>query len=180
MEFHYLFQALISVNLKFLQKFRFLKKNFDSNYFISDGPRERPRLQLAKRTAPVETEGDKTANSAIFGGAKPVDTTAKEREIEEKLKATENAKNEGRTKKLSERSSGDEERAPAAPSKNIFGNAKPVDTTKREREIEEKLRKVDVNDDNKEPKSAPKKIEKRENSPPAMKKAEEKKPPVSF
>ena len=141
-------------------------------------------MQLAKRTAPVETEGDKTANSAIFGGAKPVDTTAKEREIEEKLKATENAKNEQRTKKLSERSSGDDERsapAPAtAPSKNIFGNAKPVDTTKREREIEEKLRKVDVNDDNKEPKSAPKKIEKRENSPPAMKKAEEKKPPVSF
>ena len=171
---------MISVNLKFLQKFRFFKKNFDSNYLISDGPRERPRLQLAKRTAPVETEGDKTANSAIFGGAKPVDTTAKEREIEEKLKATENAKNEGRTKKLSERSSGDEERAPAAPSKNIFGNAKPVDTTKREREIEEKLRKVDVNDDNKEPKSAPKKIEKRENSPPAMKKAEEKKTPVSF
>ena len=174
---------MISVNLNFLQKFRFFKKNFDSNYLISDGPRERPRLQLAKRTAPVETEGDKTANSAIFGGAKPVDTTAKEREIEEKLKATENAKNEGRTKKLSERSSGDEERAPAAPSKNIFGNAKPVDTTKREREIEEKLRKVDVNDD-KEPKSVPKKIEKRDSEPrsitPTMKKAEEKKPPVSF
>ena len=154
---------------------------------ISDGPRERPRLQLAKRTAPVETEGEKSANSAIFGGAKPVDTTAKEREIEEKLKATENAKNEQRTKKLSERSSGDDERsapAPAAaPSKNIFGNAKPVDTTKREREIEEKLRKVDVNDD-KEPKSVPKKIEKRDSEPrsitPTMKKAEEKKPPVSF
>merc|ERR1711976_70943 len=91
--------------------------------------------------------------------------------------AAENAKNEQRTKKLSERSSGDDESGP--PAKNIFGQAKPVDTTKREREIEEKLRKVDVNDDkDAQPKSAPKKIEKREQrSPPVMKKAEEKKPP---
>ena len=141
-------------------------------------------MQLAKRTAPVENAGE-TANAAIFGGAKPVDTTAKEREIEEKLQkqqqAAENAKNEQRTKKLSERSSGDDESGP--PAKNIFGQAKPVDTTKREREIEEKLRKVDVNDDKdappQPPKSAPKKIEKREQrSPPVMKKAEEKKPPV--
>ena len=151
------------------------------HFCISDAPRERPRLQLAKRTAPVENAGE-TANAAIFGGAKPVDTTAKEREIEEKLQkqqqAAENAKNEQRTKKLSERSSGDDESGP--PAKNIFGQAKPVDTTKREREIEEKLRKVDVNDDkDAPPKSAPKKIEKREQrSPPVMKKAEEKKPPV--
>ena len=47
-----------------------------------DTPKERPRLQLQKRTAPVEPA---SASSAIFGGAKPVDTAKKEQEIEEKL-----------------------------------------------------------------------------------------------
>jgi len=143
-----------------------------------DAPRERPKLQLSKRTAPVENAGE-TGSSAIFGGAKPVDTTAKEREIEEKLQkqAAENAKNNERTKKLSERSSDNDDNA--APAKNIFGQAKPVDTTKREREIEEKLKRVDVNEDDKPShKSEPKKIEKRpQRSPPPMKKAEEAKAP---
>merc|ERR1711879_574980 len=49
-----------------------------------DTPKERPRLQLQKRTAPVEP-APASASSAIFGGAKPVDTAKKEREIEEKL-----------------------------------------------------------------------------------------------
>ena len=130
----------------------------------------------------MENAGE-TTSSAIFGGAKPVDTTAKEREIEEKLEkqAAENAKNNERTKKLSERSDrSDDDNAP--PPKNIFGQAKPVDTTKREREIEEKLKRVDVNDEDKKPshKSEPKRIEKRpQKSPPPMKKAEETKPPVS-
>ena len=152
----------------------------NSYILLLDAPRERPKLQLSKRTAPVENSSD-TANSAIFGGAKPVDTTAKEREIEEKIQKqqAENAKNEGRTKKLSERSSDNDNET--APSKNIFGSAKPVDTTKREREIEEKLRKVDVNEDrnSSQHKSEPKRIEKRpQRSPPPMKKAEEAKPPV--
>ena len=53
-------------------------------YWISDTPKERPRLQLQKRTAPVEP-APASASSAIFGGAKPVDTAKKEQEIEEKL-----------------------------------------------------------------------------------------------
>lgn len=48
--------------------------------------RERPKLQLQPRTKPVEESKDEsTASSSVFGGAKPVDTASKEREIEEKL-----------------------------------------------------------------------------------------------
>ena len=48
--------------------------------------RERPRLQLQPRTKPVEERKEEpTTGSSVFGGAKPVDTAAKEREIEEKL-----------------------------------------------------------------------------------------------
>ena len=52
-------------------------------------PRERPKLQLAKRDeahAAAEEHKDAAAKSSIFGGAKPVDTTKREKEIEEKLK----------------------------------------------------------------------------------------------
>lgn len=48
--------------------------------------RERPKLQLKPRTAPKEdTPAPAPTRSSIFGGAKPVDTAAKEKEIEEKL-----------------------------------------------------------------------------------------------
>jgi len=95
----------------------------------SEGARERPRLQLAKRTVPTDKPVEDpapAAASSIFGGAKPVDTAKKEREIEEKLKAT--------TIK--------EPEPPKKPtSTDIFGAAKPVDTARKEREIEERLRK---------------------------------------
>ncbi|XP_023030394.1 uncharacterized protein isoform X2 [Leptinotarsa decemlineata] len=51
-------------------------------------PRERPRLMLAPRSKPVETLPVKTEtvpSASIFGSAKPVDTSQREREIEEKL-----------------------------------------------------------------------------------------------
>jgi len=94
-------------------------------------PRERPRLQLAKRTVPAEEAAESVeekpqASSAIFGGAKPVDTARKEREIEEKLKSV----------------APKEPEPPKKPTAtDIFGAAKPVDTSKREREIEERLKK---------------------------------------
>ena len=48
--------------------------------------KERPRLHLQPRTKPVEDNKDETVSgSSVFGGAKPVDTASKEREIEEKL-----------------------------------------------------------------------------------------------
>ena len=55
-------------------------------------PPERPRLQLQPRTKPPEdTSGGRErgeggrASSSIFGQAKPVDTVARDREIEERL-----------------------------------------------------------------------------------------------
>lgn len=47
---------------------------------------ERPKLQLAPRTLPVEESNAPVASSSIFGSAKPVNTAAREREIEERLK----------------------------------------------------------------------------------------------
>ena len=84
---------------------------------------------------------------------------------------------------------------------SIFGDAKPVDTSKKEREIEEKLKHVDIDDDKKQQprnsgprihsdsKPDPKKNnnpnrdggddKKSPRSPPPMKKMEDAKPPVS-
>ncbi|RZB84918.1 RRM 1 and/or eIF-4B domain containing protein [Asbolus verrucosus] len=54
-------------------------------------PRQRPKLVLTPRTRPVESEPEKVASStAIFGNAKPVDTSARERQIEERLLAKDN------------------------------------------------------------------------------------------
>nr|CAB3241784.1 eukaryotic translation initiation factor 4B [Phallusia mammillata] len=86
--------------------------------------RERPQLKLQPRQKPVADENASTRSSSIFGSAKPVDTTAKEREIEEKIgKKETNVKEPVAEKK----------------STNIFGSAKPVDTAAREREMEEKI-----------------------------------------
>ena len=60
-------------------------------YTTLNSPPERPRLQLQPRTKSLgntsdgrEREGGR-ASSSIFGQAKPVDTAAREREIEERL-----------------------------------------------------------------------------------------------
>ena len=59
---------------------------------VSTTPPERPRLQLQPRSKPLgdtssgrERGGGGRASSSIFGQAKPVDTAAREREIEERL-----------------------------------------------------------------------------------------------
>lgn len=93
------------------------RKKIECLEFFSEEPSEprtRPKLNLQKRTIPLETEGEQPAkpveeteestdeaaapaapapapaptassNANIFGAAKPVDTAAKEREIEERL-----------------------------------------------------------------------------------------------
>lgn len=51
-------------------------------------PRERPKLVLTPRTKPVENvpvNKESVPSASIFGSAKPVDTSQREREIEEKL-----------------------------------------------------------------------------------------------
>ncbi|XP_037517508.1 eukaryotic translation initiation factor 4B isoform X2 [Rhipicephalus sanguineus] len=68
----------------------------DSSGFADSAPRERKKLQLKPRSVPVEAtkeaaavpkapEPAPKASSAIFGGARPVDTAAREREIEARL-----------------------------------------------------------------------------------------------
>ena len=65
--------------------------------------KERPRLQLQPRTKPVEeTKDEPVSGSSVFGGAKPVDTAAKEREIEEKL-ARQKLEDEARLKQEKEK-----------------------------------------------------------------------------
>lgn len=95
-------------------------------HFRREAPRERPKLQLSKRTAPVEEAGAPSSSSSIFGGAKPIDTSKREQEMAEKLEAA--------TIKESEPPKG-------ATNADIFGSAKPVDTAAKEREIEEKLKR---------------------------------------
>jgi translation initiation factor 4B len=121
-------------------------------------------LQLAKRSgAPVDSPSGESSSASIFGAAKPVDTAKKEREIEEKLQQKReikrDIKRENRSRTTSEKSGSEDgggqhaetgEKAAAQPppaSKarpSIFGQAKPVDTSKKEREIEEKLKKVEI------------------------------------
>merc|ERR1719474_481752 len=50
-----------------------------------EAPKERPRLALAPRSKPMEDSEGGSSQSSIFGGAKPVDTVKKEKEIEDKL-----------------------------------------------------------------------------------------------
>ena len=47
---------------------------------------ERPKITIAPRSVPIEDASSNVVQSSIFGGAKPVNTAAKEREIEERLK----------------------------------------------------------------------------------------------
>merc|ERR1712226_431679 len=112
---------------------------------VQEPPKERPRLALAPRSKPKEEEGEEgsTAPASIFGGAKPVDTVQKEKEMDEKL---------AREKEEKERA---REEARKAPKSNPFGAAKPVDTLKKEQEIESKLSKLSVKPEEKEVEKAP-------------------------
>lgn len=73
------------------------------SFFFRIVVKERPRLQLQPRTKPVEeTKDEPVSGSSVFGGAKPVDTAAKEREIEEKL-ARQKLEDEARLKQEKEK-----------------------------------------------------------------------------
>ncbi len=65
----------------------------------SDPPAERPRLQLQPRSKPKE-ETDTASPSAIFGGARPVDTAAKELErLKREEEEEKQRKEEGKQRK---------------------------------------------------------------------------------
>nr|XP_033792220.1 eukaryotic translation initiation factor 4B isoform X5 [Geotrypetes seraphini] len=67
------------------------RRDFDRDRRDFDrGPSQRPKLNLKPRSAPKEEDlssGSSQSSQAasIFGGAKPVDTAAREREVEERL-----------------------------------------------------------------------------------------------
>ena len=102
-------------------------------------------MNLKPRSISIESESPSSAVSSpsIFGGAKPVDTAAREREIEEKLRKQ-------REKKEEEEETRKEEEEKRAKASSVFGAAKPVDTAARERQIEEKLRKMSEEQEKKE------------------------------
>merc|ERR1711936_1354723 len=136
----------------------------DRNRSSPEAPKERPRLQLkprSDRTASSE-EKETSSKSSIFGAAKPVDTAKKEAEIDQKLQETQprvrtidlasKRRDEEERRRSSEREKDDkttteirkntEDIKPQKP--NIFGSATPVDTSAREKEIEEKLKKQNL------------------------------------
>merc|ERR1719483_480154 len=93
----------------------------------------RPKLKLQPRAKPEEKTENKEnsqpqAMSSIFGSAKPVDTSAREKEVmQPRVKVVEEKKEKN-----------------SQPSASPFGSAKPVDTSAREKEIEEKLNTMPV------------------------------------
>lgn len=57
---------------------------------FNSGPPQRPKLNLKPRSTPKEDDSSASTSqssraASIFGGAKPVDTAAREREVEERL-----------------------------------------------------------------------------------------------
>ncbi|XP_056647204.1 eukaryotic translation initiation factor 4B-like [Diorhabda sublineata] len=98
----------------------FTRRDDRDSELQSSEPRERPKLVLTPRTKPVENvpvNKETVPSASIFGSAKPVDTSQREREIEEKLareadKPRENSKDREKEKKLedTERKNIDKER----------------------------------------------------------------------
>ena len=59
-------------------------------FFPNLGPPQRPKLNLKPRSTPKDDDSSASTSqssraASIFGGAKPVDTAAREREVEERL-----------------------------------------------------------------------------------------------
>lgn len=72
-------------------------------------PKERPKLNLQKRTVSTAVEGESAANSATdskaspFGAARPIDTAAREREVAEKRELAIRQKKEADQKEKEEK-----------------------------------------------------------------------------
>lgn len=65
-------------------------KTYYLRVLFAVGPPQRPKLNLKPRSTPKEDDSSASTSqssraASIFGGAKPVDTAAREREVEERL-----------------------------------------------------------------------------------------------
>ncbi|PLW13486.1 hypothetical protein PCANC_15613 [Puccinia coronata f. sp. avenae] len=122
-------------------------------------PPTRRKLELSARTV-TSSDGTSTPPTSVvtnkpspFGAAKPIDSTEREKAIQEKLdreRAELSAANSPKpAANLDEKSTSEGEpkaspsvttsAAPKAPKPNPFGSAKPVDTLQKELEVEQKL-----------------------------------------
>ncbi|XP_048238555.1 eukaryotic translation initiation factor 4B-like isoform X1 [Haliotis rufescens] len=168
-----------------------------------EAPKERPRLQLQPRSKPSDGTGAEERKSSIFGSAKPVDTSAREREIEDRLQRErqmishryddekenrnyDNRPTGSRTRRDSDRSDGGskrERRLSSSSGKGVRPGPPPV-TSQRSRRDSELSNHSDVfNDDKEEPKPAtsPKKEDssKLVDAPPPKENAWSRRPPSS-
>ncbi|KAJ8952714.1 hypothetical protein NQ318_021032 [Aromia moschata] len=120
-----------------------------SCFLILAEPRERPKLNLAPRTKPIENvpvKADTVPSAAIFGAAKPVDTSQR-KEIEEKLAKGLTGSREGSRDRKTTHSSDEGER-------------RTIERSRPPRKIEDSPKRS--NDDKKPPRSDNKSPEKGE------------------
>ncbi|XP_018578124.1 eukaryotic translation initiation factor 4B [Anoplophora glabripennis] len=142
-------------------------------------PRERPKLVLAPRTKPVENvpvKAESVPSASIFGSAKPVDTSQREREIEERLAKEHSNKSRDASK---ERSSHVEDSE-----KKIIERSRPPrkieDSPKRDNDEKKTPRtefKSPDKNDNRNKIDKPKREEKKEKHEKEMSKFSEPEPP---
>uniref|UniRef100_A0A8C6ZZ90 Eukaryotic translation initiation factor 4B n=1 Tax=Nothoprocta perdicaria TaxID=30464 RepID=A0A8C6ZZ90_NOTPE len=120
------------------------------------GPTQRPKLNLKPRSAPKEEETavapapQSSRAASIFGGAKPVDTAAREREVEERLQKEQEKlqrqleddkriERRPRERHPSWRSEENQERSRTGSESSQTGNSGPPGTSTRRRESEKSL-----------------------------------------
>ncbi|XP_076250153.1 eukaryotic translation initiation factor 4B-like isoform X2 [Rhynchophorus ferrugineus] len=141
-------------------------------------PRQRPKLKLAPRTKPIQqqpvTEAPKPVGSAsIFGNAKPVDTTERDREIEEKLRQQqERLVGENKDKKVEHKDRSGDNSTERKPMERARPTARP-DNKDRDRPEDREARSEDRKGDDDQQRSPPSKNDNR--SPDDRRKLE--KPP---
>uniref|UniRef100_A0A286XA05 Eukaryotic translation initiation factor 4B n=1 Tax=Cavia porcellus TaxID=10141 RepID=A0A286XA05_CAVPO len=110
------------------------------------GPPQRPKLNLKPRSTPKEDDSSASTSqssraASIFGGAKPVDTAAREREVEERLqKEQEKLQRQLDEPKLERREETQEwERSRTGSESSQTGTSAPSGRNARRRESEKSL-----------------------------------------
>ncbi|KAF4551228.1 RNA recognition motif-containing protein 6 [Elsinoe fawcettii] len=114
-------------------------------------PAERPRLNLAKRTvseAPEAASASSDSKASPFGAARPIDTSAREREVEEKRQLAIRQKREADDKAR------EEKKAAAAKSPTDSAAPTPKENGARGSVSERKRSTAQGNDDDEKPRAA--------------------------
>ncbi|XP_028929683.1 eukaryotic translation initiation factor 4B isoform X2 [Ornithorhynchus anatinus] len=130
------------------------------------GPMQRPKLNLKPRSAPKDEDPSASTSqssraASIFGGAKPVDTAAREREVEERLQKEQEKlqrqldepklERRPRERHPSWRSEENQERSRTGSESSQTGSTAPSGRTTRRRESEKSLDNEAFNKDDDSP-----------------------------